>query len=234
MKKLFGPITAAESQARNLKFVKYFFVPFAIIMTVVIFGHTEISKFFGIRDYLYEMENPSGNSSKSSTVNVFNEAAVIGVPWKHNFAPELIALLDPKGAASPAIYSFYLGSGVGFPPMGLTLGIDGVLSGTPKGSGGNFEVCVKDVGGRSVCKAYRVNTVAQSKSTPASTKNSSECNPVNDCDDYVHCPTCPVPLEVRRNENCQCPRGTTDVGVDTVWLEINGKLESARKRICAC
>jgi hypothetical protein len=91
------------------------------------------------------------------------DAISAGVLLKYDFAPQLIPLLE-TGSSAP--YSFYLGSGVGFPPMGLTLGIDGVLKGTPTGTGtSKFEVCVKDVGGRSACKTYSMTVEPKSGKT---------------------------------------------------------------------
>jgi hypothetical protein len=83
--------------------------------------------------------------------------ATIGAHYNYDFSPDLIPLLDPNYLGDRSGYTFYLGSGTGFPPMGLILGPDGILSGTPTGKGGNFEVCVKDVGGRSVCRKYHLN-----------------------------------------------------------------------------
>jgi hypothetical protein len=105
---------------------------------------------------------------ENSKLTTFN-AVPSGVLLKYDFAPELIPLLE-SGSSAP--YSFYLGSGVGFPPMGLTLGIDGVLSGTPTGTGASkFQVCVKDVGGRSTCKTYSMSVAP--KTTPAATPKTS-------------------------------------------------------------
>lgn len=78
-----------------------------------------------------------------------------GVPYRHDFSQELISLLG--GGSDPAIYSFYLGSGIGFPPMGLTFGTDGVLSGTPSGKGGTFQACVRDLNGNSACRTYTID-----------------------------------------------------------------------------
>jgi hypothetical protein len=104
--------------------------------------------------------NSNVGQSNVGQSNVFEiqQKAIVGVPVAYDFSHELIPLLGPGGCTDPSICSFYLGSGVGFYPMGLTLGIDGVLSGTPKAAGtSRFEICVKDVGGRSACKTYSMN-----------------------------------------------------------------------------
>ncbi|MFH0805253.1 MAG: putative Ig domain-containing protein [Patescibacteria group bacterium] len=87
-----------------------------------------------------------------SNINKIKPDATVGVPCSYEFS-ELIPLLGTNNSGGTDIYTFYLGSGVGFPPMGLILGIDGVLKGTPTAAGtSKFEVCVKDVGGRSKSK----------------------------------------------------------------------------------
>jgi hypothetical protein len=51
-------------------------------------------------------------------------------------------------------YHFQLGSGVGFPPPGVTLNLNGVLSGTPTTAGtSTFSVCAVDLAGKSACGA---------------------------------------------------------------------------------
>ncbi|MBN1159624.1 MAG: hypothetical protein JXA43_00095 [Candidatus Diapherotrites archaeon] len=73
--------------------------------------------------------------------------AIVGVPYHYSFDEGM----NPSGGSPP--YTFYLGSGVGFPPMGLVMDPHGLLSGTPSAEGTkNFEVCVKDLGGNQDCK----------------------------------------------------------------------------------
>jgi len=51
---------------------------------------------------------------------------------------------DPTGGSPP--YHFQLGSGVGFPPIGMSIGKDGLLTGTPASPGTyTFEVCAVDL-----------------------------------------------------------------------------------------
>lgn len=99
--------------------------------------------------------------------------ATVKVPVSYEFS-ELVAHLPAGSGGNPAVYTYYLGSGVGFPPMGLVLGLDGVLKGTPTAPGtSTFQVCVKDIGGRSYCRKYSltVNPLETSK-TP---KPNSTC-----------------------------------------------------------
>lgn len=73
--------------------------------------------------------------------------ATVGEPYSYSFTQET----NPTGGNPP--YSFMLGSGVGFPPLGLTLDVNGELSGTPTAAGTRtFEVCVKDLGGNQSCR----------------------------------------------------------------------------------
>ena len=67
---------------------------------------------------------------------------------------------NPKGGKGP--YSFYLGAGTGFPPFGLSLNINGILSGTPAAAGRRiFEVCAKDIGGDFDCESYTLEVVGE-------------------------------------------------------------------------
>lgn len=104
-------------------------------------------------------------------VYTFSEGVTVGRSMKYDFAPTLIPLLE-TGSSAP--YSFYLGSGVGFPPMGLKLDMNGVLKGTPTGTGDSkFEVCVKDVGGRSACRTYSMSVSPKSTTTSKTSKPST-------------------------------------------------------------
>ncbi len=67
---------------------------------------------------------------------------------------------NPKGGKGP--YSFYLGAGTGFPPLGLSLNINGMLSGTPTAAGKRvFQVCAKDIGGDYGCEDYTLEVVGE-------------------------------------------------------------------------
>ena len=101
--------------------------------------------------------------------------ATVGVACRYDFSHALIPLLDPEGSNGP--YTFYLDSGVGFPPMGLILGVDGILSGTPTGKDGTFEVCVKDVAGKSVCRKYHLAVNPASEETTSTASSGCVINP---------------------------------------------------------
>ena len=65
---------------------------------------------------------------------------------------------NPSGGSYP--YHFVLGSGVGFPPMGLTLNPNGLITGTPTSEGTyEFEVCAVDLGGNQDCDTASITIV---------------------------------------------------------------------------
>ena len=101
--------------------------------------------------------------------------ATIGVPCRYDFADALIPSLDPNYNGGRSGYTFYLGSGIGFPPMGLVLGPDGILKGTPTGTSDKFQVCVKDVGGNSACRVYHLAVNPESEEETSTTAPSTGC-----------------------------------------------------------
>lgn len=156
-------------------------------------------------------------------LNVYkiSPGATVGVPASWEFS-ELISFLGPESAGGPAIYTYYLGSGVGFPPMGLILGIDGVLKGTPTAIGtSKFQVCVKDVGGRSTCRTYSLavnpaSTAVQNNSCP--TKSNPPCGSV---ENGVGATGSIVPA------SCDCPSDTTFAQMDNITA-------GGPYKICTC
>lgn len=103
--------------------------------------------------------------------------AAAGIRYEHSFCVPTPATAtspcgpwpptsDPSGGQPP--YHFQLDSGVGFPPIGVSLSKDGVLTGTPaEETGGRtytFSVCAVDLAGRAVCR--RVSLVVQPPPTP--------------------------------------------------------------------
>lgn len=77
-----------------------------------------------------------------------------GEPYEYDFSHELIQLFDTRDQSGP--YTFSLNTMGGFPPMGLMLGSNGVLKGTPIGKDDHFEACVKNGSGRTVCKVINI------------------------------------------------------------------------------
>jgi len=83
-----------------------------------------------------------------------------GVPYRYSFCkPEPKTATDlcgpgttnPTGGNPP--YHFVLDSGVGFPPMGISLNLNGLLTGTPATSGtSHFRVCAVDLSGNQACQ----------------------------------------------------------------------------------
>lgn len=72
---------------------------------------------------------------------------------------------NPSGGQSP--YHFQLGSGVGFPPQGLSLRLNGILRGTPSIEGtSTFAVCAVDLAGASVCPVVQMVVTAAGGGIP--------------------------------------------------------------------
>jgi len=155
-----------------------------------------------------------------SNVYKIKPDATVGVPCSYEFS-ELIPLLGPKNSVGTDIYTFYLGSGVGFPPMGLILGIDGVLKGTPTAAGtSKFQVCVKDVGGRSTCRTYSltVNPADNSNTTACPTTSNPPCGSVQN---GIGVSAVIVPA------SCDCPS-------DTNFAQMDNITAGGPYRICTC
>jgi len=85
-----------------------------------------------------------------------------GKPFWYDYSGELTDLLGPDSPGCPC--SFNLDTMGGFPPMGLILGPDGVLSGTPTGKDSKFRACVKDVGGNTACKVINIDVKKEGES----------------------------------------------------------------------
>jgi len=152
--------------------------------------------------------------------------AVIGKPVSYNFT-SLISQLPP-GSSPP--YTFYLGSGASYPPSGLTLGTDGRLRGAPAGPAGNFDVCVADAGGRSVCRTYHlmVNGAAEPMVTP--TAGPAGTCPVTSCDTGTCCGSVHNGVKVSgvlTFGNCKCP-------VDTKFEQQDVITAGGPYNICSC
>lgn len=81
---------------------------------------------------------------------------------KESLSDELTALLGPDNSGGP--YTFNLDTLGGFPPMGLILGPDGVLKGTPTGKDSKFRACVKDAGGNTACKVIEIDVKKEGES----------------------------------------------------------------------
>ncbi len=86
----------------------------------------------------------------------------VGKPYEYSFCDPkpsgksglcggINPISNPRGGKGP--YSFYLGSGTGFPQTGLSLNLNGILSGIPAATGTRlFNVCAKDIGGDYGCE----------------------------------------------------------------------------------
>ena len=85
-----------------------------------------------------------------------------GQYFEESLSDDLVALLGPDSSGGP--YSFNLDTMGGFPPMGLILGPDGVLRGTPTGKDSKFRACVKDAGGNTACKVINIDVKKEGES----------------------------------------------------------------------
>lgn len=71
--------------------------------------------------------------------------------------------VNPVGGAGGP-YHFQLDSGYGFPPTGISLNLNGLLTGTPAATGtNNFRVCAVDLGGNQACQSVTL-TVSEAAS----------------------------------------------------------------------
>jgi|GEM_PF-6669908 len=93
--------------------------------------------------------------------------ATVGQPFSYSFCRPALntsaqlcgsltgGTITPTGGKPT--YHFQLGSGGGFPPTGLVLGLNGILSGTPTvGGPATFDVCAIDLAGNSACRPVTV------------------------------------------------------------------------------
>ena len=100
--------------------------------------------------------------------------AIVGVPYAFSFCQQIPAVDDPSdlcggpfdvttspvGGQSP--YHFTLGTLGGFPPFGMLLNLNGLLTGTPTIAGGPipFTVCAVDLAEQQVCWETALTVVA--------------------------------------------------------------------------
>jgi hypothetical protein len=105
--------------------------------------------------------------------------ATEGGAYEFNFK----SLTNPSGGhveyvgAQSYGYSFF--HGFGFPPIGLTLALNGILSGTPAAAGYyEFEVCVKDLDGNQKCGITHltVNKASPTSRRVITAKSDSNCS----------------------------------------------------------
>ena len=202
-----NPKTQSTQPKLKVKWWQHQWIPLTILLAVMATIGLDMAGFITLPHF--------GNSD--SNVFEFSDDAIIGEPWSYDFANQLIPLLPQDSLGGP--YSFYLGSGVGFPPMGLILGIDGVLRGTPTGKGGKFQVCVKDVSGKAVCRTYLLNT--KSASDDSDDNPPGYTCPTTSCDTGSCCGSAgstsngitPTTAGVLVRDFCDCPSDTYYSGV---------------------
>jgi hypothetical protein len=102
----------------------------------------------------------------------------LNVPYRYSFChpePSSATALcgtfppttNPSGGQPP--YHFQLGSGVGFPPFGLSLNLNGLLAGTPTAAGtSTFSVCAVDLWEANICRtvSLTINSTARTYAGP--------------------------------------------------------------------
>lgn len=84
---------------------------------------------------------------------------------------------NPTGGKGP--YHFQLQTAGGFPPFGISLNLNGLLSGKPTAVGRrNFTVCAVDIAGANSCQSIKFSVVenAQNQPVPAEEQKSAEPN----------------------------------------------------------
>lgn len=96
--------------------------------------------------------------------------AQVGSYYEFDFYPFV------SGGQAP--YYFALGTAGGFPPMGLVLSPDGILSGTPSIKGEpTFEVCAVDLGANQSCKDVQVIVTEAGETDPSDPGSGSGSDP---------------------------------------------------------
>jgi hypothetical protein len=239
MKNMLKKMTPEEAEKFRRSGANLMALPFALI---VVMG--SLLAFSPQFRNLVGLEELAGNS-QMGTYDIPREA-IIGTPYEYDFADELIPLLGSED--NPPIYSFYLGTMNGFPPMGLTLWPDGVLKGTPTGKSGDFEVCVKDSGGKSACRKYHLDVRSEADTVPATDTESDPASASIPGRDAASLPACSTALECGEATDsgmafgggpvfdyCPCPSDRYDGGPvigspNQVWAEgSNGPGTSAGK-----
>lgn len=101
---------------------------------------------------------PKKTALKFDATNKLADAP-LGGEYSYSFCEPAISKKDPcdasatnpRGGTPP--YHFELESGVGFPPLGLTLNQNGMLTGKPTAAGERkFSVCAVDLAGEQACR----------------------------------------------------------------------------------
>jgi hypothetical protein len=120
--------------------------------------------------------SPTPRPASGLTFTTPNLSVAVGVPnTGYSFCRPPITGNDLCGAASTnptggqPPYSFQLGAGSGFPPIGMHLNLNGTLTGTPTVAGvSNFVVCAVDLSRNSACDTVRFTVEPGAAAPPAS------------------------------------------------------------------
>jgi len=96
--------------------------------------------------------------------------AVKAMPYRYSFCGPSVTMASDLcgGPATPSAnvfdgnppYHFALDTGIGFPPFGITLSLNGMLTGTPSITGTRtFGVCAVDLSGNQICKTVKLTVI---------------------------------------------------------------------------
>lgn len=158
------------------------------------------------------------------------EHAIRNVPYAFDFAPKLLPMLNQNWSIGDVRngYTFYLDSGKGFPPMGLILGTDGILKGTPTGRSSTFVVCVRDIGANSKC--IKVHLTVDEKEEPTYVLPNHKC-PATSYETSTPCGSNQTGGAgvggIYVSIDCLCPSDTVDYGANVV-------AEGVQYKTCIC
>ena len=122
----------------------------------------------GLNNPQPNVQQPQQNT-QPTVLQTIPTPAEKGKYFSHDYSGELTDLLGPDSPGGP--YTFDLDTMGGFPPMGLILGPNGVLQGTPTGRDSKFKACVKDVGGNTACKVLEIDVKKEGESEFVVPKN---------------------------------------------------------------
>ena len=125
--------------------------------------HQAYASFKGDTSYAPQVTDPAAVIYISYPPVVFVSPVLPSICKGVPYYASVSSATNPSGG-NGGPYHFELGTMGGFPPMGIILSPDGILSGTPTGTTSKFTICAVDTAGNSSC-------------TPTSITVRSDCNP---------------------------------------------------------
>jgi hypothetical protein len=125
--------------------------------------HQAYASFKGDTSYAPQVTDPAAVIYISYPPVVFVSPVLPSICKGVPYYASVSSATNPSGG-NGGPYHFELGTMGGFPPMGIILSPDGILSGTPTGTTSKFTICAVDTAGNSSC-------------TPTSITVRTDCNP---------------------------------------------------------